>query len=180
MTRRLLAFLRCDKGAASLEFVMLFPLVFAILVAYLEMGWLLTKQMMLDRGVDVTMRQVRIGAVPNVTHDLIKQGICDNALILIDCDNSLKIQLIPYTTATPADFSNVDCFDRSLPVDDPINVATQASSKSGDRDEIIFVRACVLVDFLLPGGGIGFLLAKSSPETGYSVVSYSAFMNEPV
>ncbi|MEM6944412.1 MAG: hypothetical protein AAF565_11745, partial [Pseudomonadota bacterium] len=68
----------------------------------------------------------------------------------------------------------------SLPVDDPINVATQASSKSGDRDEIIFVRACVLVDFLLPGGGIGFLLAKSSPETGYSVVSYSAFMNEPV
>ncbi|MEL7137916.1 MAG: TadE/TadG family type IV pilus assembly protein, partial [Pseudomonadota bacterium] len=74
-------FLRDDRGAASIEFVAVFPLLAAIMAAYLEMGWLMTKQMMLDRGLDVTMRQIRIASAGEVSHDTIKGAICANALI---------------------------------------------------------------------------------------------------
>ncbi|MEM7530436.1 MAG: TadE/TadG family type IV pilus assembly protein [Pseudomonadota bacterium] len=172
-------FLRDDRGAATVEFAIIFPILFAVVAAFLEMGWVMTRQMMLDRGVDVTMRDVRIGRVPNITHDMIKEAICANAYVITSCEDSLKVQLIPYSTATPADFASADCYDRNLDPSDPINVSNGFSNLGINRDEIIFVRACVLVDFLLPGAGLGFLLAQRTPENGYAMVSYSAYQNEP-
>ncbi|MEO0427515.1 MAG: TadE/TadG family type IV pilus assembly protein [Pseudomonadota bacterium] len=169
-------FLRDDRGAASIEFVAVFPLLAAIMAAYLEMGWLMTKQMMLDRGLDVTMRQIRIASAGEVSHDTIKGAICANALIMIDCENSLKVQLIPYETATPSDFNGADCYDREAEV----NIASDFTAAGGGRDELMFVRACVLVDFLLPGGGLGFYFTQRTPGNGYAMVSYSAFKNEPI
>ncbi|MEL6766659.1 MAG: TadE/TadG family type IV pilus assembly protein [Pseudomonadota bacterium] len=176
MMKNALAFFRDDRGAASLEFVAVFPLLAAILGAYLEMGWLMTKQMMLDRGLDVTMRQIRVASAGVVNHDTIKDAVCANALVMLDCSNSLKIQLIPYDTATPADFNGADCYDREAEV----NIASSFADSGGSRDELMFVRACVLVDFLLPGGGLGFFFTQRTPNNGYAMVSYSAFKNEPV
>ncbi|MEM9763937.1 MAG: TadE/TadG family type IV pilus assembly protein [Pseudomonadota bacterium] len=176
MMKNALSFLRDDRGAASLEFAAVFPLLAAILGAYLEMGWLMTKQMMLDRGLDVTMRQIRVASAGVVNHDTIKDAVCANAYIMIDCGTSLKIQLIPYDDATPADFNGADCYDREAEV----NLASSFADSGGSRDELMFVRACVLVDFLMPGAGLGFYFTQETPSNGYALVSYSAFKNEPV
>ncbi|MEM8595547.1 MAG: TadE/TadG family type IV pilus assembly protein [Pseudomonadota bacterium] len=172
-------FLRDNRGSASIEFVVLFPLLFAILMAFLEMGWLMTKHMMLDRGLDVTMRQIRIASAPVTNYEAIRTAICANAFIFSDCEEELKIQLVPVDDVTPAILSSADCYDRGL--DAAANAATDYAAGGGGRDQIMFVRVCVLVNPILPGVGYGYRISHNDAgETvGYSMISYSAFMNEP-
>ena len=48
----------------------------------------------------------------------------------------------------------------------------------GSRSEIMFMRACVVIDPLMPGMGLGLHLPKDT-SGGFALVSYSAFVNEP-
>ena len=180
VTMFLSEFLEDDKGSASIEFVVLFPLLFGILMAYLEMGWLMTKHMMLDRGLDLTMRQVRLASAPVTNYEAIRTAICANAYILSDCEEELKIQLIAVEDITPAILASPDCYDRGL--DAASNLPTNYAIGGGGRDQLMFVRVCVLVNPILPGVGYGYRLSHNDAgETvGYSMISYSAFKNEPI
>lgn len=166
---------RSEDGAATVEFVFVFPVVVSIVLATFEAGWLMTKYMMLDRGVDIAVREVRLGLDPTVDHDKIKARICDVAMILKDCNTTLKVQLITLDVNSPPDMMNADCFDKSL----PINVPGTFAASGGQRSELMFVRACVLVDPILPGLEFGLLLPQQ-PSGGHQMVSYSAFKNEPI
>jgi len=42
-----------QTGAASVEFVLIAPMYFALMLSTFEAGWLMTKSMMLERGMDL-------------------------------------------------------------------------------------------------------------------------------
>jgi len=164
--------LRRDKsGAASVEFVLVAPVYLAIMFSMFEAGWLMTQSMMLERALDITVRDLRLGVQTDVSHDNFKTIICDNASIIKDCEANVLLEMVPINSAADVPTTTI-CRDRSSNVDPVVSFST------GARSEIMYLRACVVIDPLIPGMGLGLHLPLD--ETGgFALVSYSAFVNEP-
>ncbi|KKB77160.1 hypothetical protein VW35_15700 [Devosia soli] len=164
---------RDTRGAAAVEFAMVVPLLFAVIFSIFEGGWIMLQSIMLDRAVDMTVRELRLGTFAAPTHEAMRQRVCDRAVVLLDCTQSLTLELIPITSGSasyPTD--NARCVNRSSPI------APTLRFNAGARSDIMFVRACLVVSPLTPGLGLGLALPKD--ETGaVRLISKSAFNNEP-
>ena len=171
-------FLADQQGTASLEFVIVFPIFFGFFLMTYESGMISAQQVMLERGVDIAVRDVRIGAMANPTPDSLRARICDVAMILEDCENQLQIEMIVKDprnwTAVPA---TIQCIDRGA-VTQPTVTFT-----NGGNNELVFLRACARIDPALPGTGLGKAIRtqNSGAAAGGSLalVATSAFVIEP-
>lgn len=161
-----------QRGGASLEFVVVFPLLFAVFAALLETGFLAARFILLDRGLDIAARKLRLGYLATPSHAVLKQEICDAAVILINCERDLLLELrvLDYASAYPRNQPN--CVDRTG------TISPVLAFNPGPRDEKMFIRACVVVDPIFPGIGIGLGLPKDA-SGGYQMVSFTAYRNEP-
>ena len=65
-----------ESAAATVEFVIVFPVIIWLVFSTLEAGWLMTQQTMLGRGLNLAVREVRIGATGEPTYASIKDSIC--------------------------------------------------------------------------------------------------------
>lgn len=171
-TRRILSRFRKDrKGAASVEFVLVAPMYFGFMFSMFEAGWLMTQSMMLERGLDITVRDLRLGVQTDLSHDNFKSIICNNARIITDCQENMLLELVPIANSSQVPTTTV-CRDRTSNVDPVVTF------NAGNRSDIMYVRACVVIDPLIPGMGLGLHLPKDA-SGGFALVSYSAFVNEP-
>lgn len=164
---------RREDGAAALEFVLVVPVLLTIFFAAFEAGLLMTRKIMLERGLDMTMRQLRLGEYSSPTPEIIKKDICDRALILRDCTDALRIELRP-VDMTSWEFPSqaVQCVDREEPIQPPTTFSP------GAAHEIMLVRACILQHAMFPTTGIGLRLPKTGNDE-YAIAATSAFVNEP-
>ena len=79
-TRFLQRFRRDESGSVTMmEFVIMFPLIFATFMMAVELGIYSTRQLFLDRGLDMTVRFVRLNTNTPMTHNQLKAMICTNA-----------------------------------------------------------------------------------------------------
>ena len=173
LRRRLCAFGREDDGIAAVEFALLFPFVFFLFIWAVELGIFMTKSVMLEHALDVAMRDLRLGRMVNPTTDTLKDAICDRARILGGCRDTIMIDLQPIDTTTwimPAE--PVACRDREEELQPVV------SFDLGGQNEIMLVRACVIVEPLFPGVGLGARLQLDA-QGGYGMAATSAFVNEP-
>lgn len=162
---------RDESGAATVEFVIVFPMLIAIVLSIFESGWLMTRYMMLDRGVDMAIRDVRLGKNTG-GYEGIRDEICRFASIIKDCETDLILELVVMDLGSDYPHNQANCFDREEEVEPVI------SFDPGSEQDIMFVRACVIVDPIFPGIGLGLRLPKDSTG-GFQMVSYSAYLNEP-
>jgi hypothetical protein len=170
--RCLTAFGRDTSGNATMEFVVLFPFLLYMIFTIAEVGVLMTRTVMLDRGLDIAVRDLRLGLLPGATHDDIKTIICEGAFLLGECEDTVMLNLEPLTDYATFVSTGGDCVDRTSEIE-PTTTFTP-----GAESEIMFVRACLVVDPLFPGSGIGAMLPKDA-SGGYRIIAKSAFMNEP-
>lgn len=161
-----------SSGAATVEFVLILPMLLWLVFSTFEIGWLNTRKMMLTRGVNLTIRDLRLGRIESPTHAGLKALICERSLILEDCVNSIHIELIPLTLSSGVPRTQQVCVDRTGTIE-PVESFT-----SGDLGSIMFIRACVIIDPMLPGTGIGAQL-DLDPTGGYAISASSAFKREP-
>lgn len=169
-------FRRDESGAATVEFVIIAPLYFALMLSTFEAGWLMTKSMMLERGMDLTMRDLRLGVYPNPSHQDMKKIICKNAAILKNCEQSMLLELVAINSAADVPAST-KCVERKAS-GDVVPSVTFNTARGGREVETMFVRACVLIDPMIPGMGLALHLPKDE-KGGIAMVSYGAFVNEP-
>jgi hypothetical protein len=169
---RLASFWSDTSGNATMEFVVLFPFLIYMLFSIAEAGVLMTRTVMLDRGLDLAVRDLRLGLTSGVTHDIIKQQICAGAFLLSGCEEAVLLELSPLPDLTSFPAGAANCVDRTETVE-PIITFTP-----GGRSEIMFVRTCLIVDPVFPGTGLGAMLPVDA-SGGYAIVVQSAFMNEP-
>ncbi|MDN5788766.1 MAG: pilus assembly protein [Pseudorhodobacter sp.] len=170
---RLTGFSRAEAGTASVEFVLLVPVLMLLFMASIESGVLMTRTVMLERGVDQVMRQLRLGQIPNPTVDLLETAICSRSVILKDCKANIHIELQPVSMSSwqfPS--TATDCIDR----DEPMQPAT--TFNPGASQQVMLVRVCVIQDAFFPGTGVGLRLARDS-QGGYGIIAATAFVNEP-
>lgn len=178
--KRLLArFARNEDGLGTAEFVILFPVFMTILLSGYEIGILMTRQTILERGVDLAVRDLRLGRMDGGLDDTldeedVRRAICNYAGVLPDCLNALHIDLQKISTSTftmPA--ATATCVNRGE------EIRPVVLFEPGAPNELMVVRACIVIDPFFPGTGLGAQLPKDSTG-GYQLVSMSAFVNEPL
>lgn len=173
---RVRRFLRGGRGSATVEFVIVFPLFLTLLCSTAESGLLMLRQVMLDRALDIAVRDLRIGTWQEPTHDLVKRRICDAALMIPDCEDTVLLELREISTATwdlPA--TDATCVDRPAELNP---MANMPDFRQGGGDALMLVRACAVFDPIFPGAGLGLDLVGDR-DGNYALVSASVFVNEP-
>ncbi len=166
-------FARSENGNATIEFVMMLPLALMIAFTSYETGMLSVRQVMLERGVDVVVRRVRIGAVPEPKHDDLKAAICEAALIIPDCVNQVRLEMVIRNARawTPMK-AQPDCIDREE-TGVPLNNFT-----TGGNNQLMILRVCALYDPVMPNAIIGASIPKKSGGA-YALTATSSFVMEP-
>jgi Flp pilus assembly protein TadG len=162
-----------QSGSGSLEFVIAFPIFMLLMLSSIEASFMTLRQVSLERGLDVAVRDIRLSTATPPTHSQIKQRVCDVAGIIPDCVNSVKLEMRPAETRNFGGFvASADCVDRAEEVN-PVRQFTP-----GQDNELMIMRACVVIDPVFPNTGLA--LEMPLDETGgYKLVSVSAFVQEP-
>lgn len=164
---------RREDGTASLEFVLAIPVLMTIFMASFESGLLMTRTIMLEQSVDITMRELRLGHYTLPDADLLKEEICSRTVIFSDCEASITIEMTRINTANWAlPTTAVQCVDRSEDVQ-PVTVL-----QIGQQNDIMLVRVCVVQDAMFPTTGVGLNLPKDG-NGGYGLITSTAFVTEP-
>ena len=161
---------RSDEGGYStIEFLIVAMTFLSGFFWVFETGFILTKKVMLERALDMTVRELRLFSSPAFTHDYIKTKICERALLLDDCEDNLLLELV--VLDLDAGFSSsVSCVDKEN------DVTPVTTWRPGQRSEIVYMRACIVVFPMLNGGMAMF---KDSATSGIPLFADTAFVNEP-
>ncbi|MGR3464343.1 TadE/TadG family type IV pilus assembly protein [Limimaricola sp.] len=165
--------LRAQGGAATIEFALIFPMLMLVIASTYELGMITLRQVMLDRGLEITVREIRLGQLTPVTHAQVSASICEHALLLPDCTASLRLEMMPLDPrAWVAPPAGADCIDRA---DDTVPVRRFVA---GIENQLMLLRACSLFDPYFPTTGLGATLPRQSGGA-YALASASAFVIEP-
>ncbi|WGH79287.1 TadE/TadG family type IV pilus assembly protein [Jannaschia ovalis] len=162
-----------ESGGITVEFTILLPVFLAIFMASFEASMLLTRQVMLERGVDMATRDIRLDGASGLSQIEMRDEICARARILPDCANNLLIELTEIDQDT-YDLPTTDtpCVDRSDADDETANwIGSRA-------DKMILMRACFSVNPIMPGVGLGADLVNDIDGT-IRMVTATAFIVEP-
>ncbi len=178
MTRMLPTFLRRyirdEGGSASVEFVLVFPAYLALILMSIELGFVTLRHSLLERGLDMAVREIRLGTGTSPQHDDIKEMICENSLMILDCTSNLQLEMRSADVRTYNSLdTTADCTDSSEPTK-PVREFTP-----GLQNELMLLRACLQYDPLFPDDFLGSALEKDANGQA-SIVSITAFVQEPL
>lgn len=167
-------FARREEGASTIEFILYFPFIIMLMLSSIELGMIMTRHVLLDRSMDVAVREVRIGALSPVTHDTLSERVCEIIIGMPNCENDIRIEM---ESLDPRDLTlisdDIDCVDRGDP-EKPIRSAFDVL----EGNAITIIRACALFDPIFPTTGLGASIYKKS-EGAFALVSTSLFVVEP-
>ncbi|MBY6202214.1 pilus assembly protein [Maritalea mobilis] len=174
MRSRLITFFRDETATATMEFVIIFPVIMMVFVASFETSMIMTRQVMMERTLDQAVRVLRLAKGLTVTSDEIRDTICDNTSFLPDCHELLTIDLQPIDTDTYAMPGDNDlCVHRHDASVTPGNEFTVGADHG-----IMLIRTCMIVDRILPFSGYGLNLTRDD-SGGLHMIAASVFVNEP-
>ena len=92
---------RDEHGATAVEFALVSPMLFMLLVGIIQFGWLLHCAVSVRWSLEASARELLIN--PGATADQIKQDMLDRLNGLADSSN-LSVSLTSATTATGDEF----------------------------------------------------------------------------
>jgi hypothetical protein len=188
---RLRAFLADDNGTATIEFVFIIPIVMTIFMASIESGLFMVRHVMLERSVDIVVRDIRLGRLDYLAketqskqHEDLKQIICSTSVLaktITKCMEGMRISMQAVNTANfDMPLTNAPCRDEPKPFDpaDPGPPATEF--KFGSDNEIMLMRVCLLERPLFPSTVIGAgMVAAAGGKGVYAIQTTTIFVNEP-
>ncbi|MFZ7093218.1 TadE/TadG family type IV pilus assembly protein [Primorskyibacter sp. 2E233] len=162
-----------EDGNATVEFAVYFTVFFLLLAAGVEIAYMNLRHAMLERGVDLATREIRLSTGHIPTYEEVRGMICEKATILDDCANNLRLEMVQ---VDPRDFT-------SAPVDADCQNAVQdphpvRNFVPGQDNELMLVRACLKYKPMLPTTSLGKKLNKDAEGYAQMVVT-SAFVQEP-
>ncbi len=166
------SFIEDQSGNATIEFVMVFPVLMFFVMMVFETGFIATRSVLLERGLDIAARDLRLGTDPTIDHEKLKKLVCENSTILLNCERDLVLEVVEFDINSAYPQNQANCIDRTEEIEPTITF------NPGGRNRIMFVRACMIIDPIFPGLGISLGLRKDN-SGGYQLVTYTAFMNEP-
>ena len=172
-TTRLRRLCHRDEGSATVEFVIVFPFFITLFLSSVELGMITLRHTMLERGLDMAVRDIRLGTGDAPQHDDIKVDICDHAGIIPNCLATLRLEMVQVDLRNGVAFPDeADCVDTSKEVE-PVR-----SFVNGQENDMMVLRACVKFDPLFPTTGLGKKLHVDGAGQA-ALIAVSAFVQEP-
>lgn len=167
-------FRRDEGGNPTVEFVLIFPIYLGMMSMSVELGMVTLRHTLLERGLDMAVREVRLGTGTAPTHDEIKTLVCENAVMISNCEANLRLEMRPADVrAFTALDAEVDCTDRSEE-SNPVRDFTP-----GQQNQVMLLRACLKYDPLFPEEIMGSALTKDVSGQA-AIVSTTSFVQEPI
>lgn len=168
-----------EEGVVTVEFVIIFPIFFFFFLMTVESGIISFQHFRLERAVDLTVRDIRLGIMQDPTRREMLEDICERAGTIPNCETELQIELLVndlrnWQTVS----SSIQCIDRG---EDP--PSGDSVLPTGDDNELMYMRVCARIDPLMPTTGLGKAIvdrnSTSSAAGSYALVSTAAFVIEP-
>jgi hypothetical protein len=132
------------------------------------------RETMLERALDLTVRDIRLSTGTAPQHDDIKEQVCDLAPVIPDCEQNLRLEMVSIDPQNWVEPDSVfDCTDRSEEVQ-PVR-----SFVNGMDNELMLLRACAKFEPIFPGAGLGKQLDKDGAGMA-ALIATSAFVQEPM
>ncbi|WP_417257760.1 TadE/TadG family type IV pilus assembly protein [Celeribacter sp.] len=165
-------FWRRDDGNSTIEFVVIFPAFAMLMMGGYEIGYYTVSHAMMDRGLDLAMRDVRLGMLTPVNAETLKSSVCKYAKYVGGCESNLHIAMEPVDAVGFTPPPMAACIDKST------HAVPDTTFEDGDENELMLVRACITVNPIFPTTWIGGALQPTG--SGDLVMSTTAaFVNEP-
>jgi len=156
------------------------PAFFILFMSAFEGGLVSTRHVMLERGVDLTVRKVRIGQMKEPTLVELKESVCEFAALIPECMDNLQVEMVVMDLRNWDDSKlagATKCIDR----EEEVQAATEF--QNGNNNQLMVLRVCSLFDPAFGSSGWGKLTlgGKLSDEgrKPYALVATSAFVMEP-
>lgn len=176
--RRLLArarrFLRGQEGSITVDFVIVMPVFLTIMLSSFEAGYAMVRIVMMERALDIAVRDLRVGALGNQpTHAQVRARVCAQATLMPACMTEMMLEMRVINRTTWTGFTNsASCVNRVT------NIEPALEFNQGGTNELVTVRACAVFDPFFPTTRWGLRL-QTDASGGYQLAAVSAFVNEP-
>ncbi|SMX33228.1 TadE/TadG family type IV pilus assembly protein [Octadecabacter ascidiaceicola] len=180
LARFLRLFRKEEDGSESLELALIFLPFVMIPVSGFELGLLMTRHVMVERGLDMAIREVRLNTGVPFTETQFKTMVCNSAGIIPNCMVNLRLEMrnidLRHTgsNATNQIPRHASCTNLDYPNQAPRNYT------NGVPNELMVVRACGLFSPMLPEFGLGYFLSRIRGDGNYPLVATAAFVMEPL
>jgi len=174
IARKLRRIARREDGTATLEFVLVAPFLVSFIIFSVELGIVTMQSAMLERGLDITVRDIRLGTGTAPQHDDIKDSICDNSFVIANCREKLRLEMVPTDLRNPTALDPTpDCTDVEEPAK-PLRAFIP-----GGQNQLMLLRACLKYKPIFPDSMLGSALIRDTNGEA-AFVSMSAFVQEPI
>lgn len=179
MKRRFHAYKSSEDGTATVEFVLLFPIFVFLFLMGFEAGYYMVRTVMLERAVDLAVRDVRLGNGNIPEYRLLKANICAEAGVIPNCMDSVQVDLrevdaVPGGTIPMR--NDAICNDKTQ--DAQFNTRNTYYDV-GSANNVMMLRVCALSEPLFPTTGIGVGMRTAETGDDYAIVATALFVNEP-
>lgn len=170
-------FYAAKRGATAVEFALLGPIFIALILSLFEMGLVMMKITFLDDATSSASKIIYTGAANGnaVTQQDLAVFICDNVHLFSNCEQNITVELTPINTFSDAPTTNPTCTDSTIAA----TLNPVVTFDPGSASQVMFMRVCISTNVVTPGLGIGLGLSNSADRNRQSIVSQTAFLNEP-
>ena len=171
---RLARYRAAEDGAVTIPTLLWLPLFIMIMVASVELCVLTVKQTLLERGVNLSTRILRLGISDMPTHDELKRSICSNIAFLSTCMDDLAVEVFEVNQDTWTSSGA----GQGLLCSDAITDDKKPTLERGLGNQLMVLRACLRVTPMENLNPLSQALVKNSAGQ-YALVVTTAFVNEP-
>ena len=178
LVNKLGAFGRRQDGNATIEFVFLFPLFMSIFLMGFESGYYMVRNVMLERAVDISVRDIRLGNGKVPQFAAVKEQICENSVIFPNCTDSLHVYMEEVAIA-PGAIAAVTGEARCVNRFSTEPQFDETDYNVGQANTMMVVQVCASVSPFFPTTGIGLGLQNDELGGNRAIVATTAFVNEP-
>ncbi len=174
-------FLVDDSGSATIELLFVLPIITFIFMAAAEASLFMMRHVMLERSVDLVVREIRLGRLDGTTHAALKRLICQQGVMEVEqtCVDSMRIWMQPISTVN---FAMVvpphNCIDRTEDIES-IQEPTGTEFAYGVDNNIMLLRICLKEKPMFPLAALGARMIADETDGNYALVTTSVFVNEP-
>ncbi|MBL1241051.1 MAG: pilus assembly protein [OCS116 cluster bacterium] len=168
-----LKFLFDNKGSVAIEFAMLAPAFLLVVFGIIETGFHMIQISNLDNSVRSIVRLVNIGKANEEQYSTaeISSLICDEVVFFPQCEKRIVIELNEIQSFADIPKTDAECKEHDLPINTTINY------RNGDDSAVLFLRVCIIVDFITPFADVIFA-ERSLENRKMEIVSSSVFMSK--
>ena len=167
-------FRKDESGHSVIEFAITFPAMLFLLLSGVELALISLQHSMLERAMDMTVRDIRLSTGSAPQHDDIKELLCQRAGFIDNCSDNMLLEMV---LLDPRNWTGISAQATCTDASEEVQPKTEFKNDAEEND-LMILRACAKITPVFPTTGLGKNIDKDGAGQ-FQLVSISAFVQEP-